>query len=600
MSKSKFITLDKKIEELKAITSELDIFSVSNRMFHEMIMFTQKAKRISLNSPSRQAAYLLGIMVSQKNSGAKELTDYEYSRISKLLNDIFSKYLKAYLPDKSEMAKGVTQAWSKPRTVSLPVFISYFFESQKIATDEIRKDILETNDKFESEIAKHFGLSHKDMISITDQIGELLQLNINSIYALVSKLQERQSKLSDISADKYDDFLEETRKECRPLLEDFNKSTNEMATFKFDDIKNIDSNTLDKFKSLYVINKGEGPFIKYITDENIIDESPIITTDGCLFTLASINQVYFAIQRQIESFFKSSKQYADKYRKFRDRKLECDTNEAFKILLPTNSIIIESVYENDKSSNEHDIIIKVDRTILVIEAKAAPRREPLTDPNRAFTRIRDDFKRKSGIQGGCDQAIKLKSLLEKNETTILYDKKGNELLTLNKADFDDVFCICVTKDEFGLLATDLSILLEKPHDIDYPWVVKITDLKYYFSCLKHIGKDWDYFINYLRRRIELMGCLCSSDELEIAGHYLKYDGFGKMKKGGAILTFDISESDIFDEIHTAQIEGQEFPLEKSIAEYSELNRRAIFNTYVKKKRTLKSKEQKISRRRNRK
>ncbi|WP_272688501.1 hypothetical protein [Providencia sp. PROV128] len=602
MTKSKFIKLEKKIDELKAITENLDIFSVSNRMFHEMIMFAQGFQHTVLNSPARQITFLLGIMVSQKNNGSKELTDDTFTKVSKLLNDIFFNYLDTYLPDESEAANGLTESWFLPRKVSMSAFISYFFENPKITTDEIRKDILETNKNFECEIAKNFGLSHKEMIAITDEIARILQSNIDEIQEIVTKIDETRLEFVNIDISKYDQTLKNIQEKCQPLIQEYTKRTSELSEFKFTDLKNIPSEHIEIFKKNYSITKGEGHDIKYITDENILDKKPIITTGDNRYTLSFINQILFAIQNNIEDFFKSDNKLSEKYRKSRDKKLETDTKKAFQEILPANSLVIESVFENNKSSHEHDLLIKVDRTILIIEAKAAPRREPLTDPYRAFTRIKDDFKRKSGIQGGCDQALRLKSFIENNETAVLYDKKGNELLTLNKLDYDEIFCICVTKDEFGMLATDLSSLLEKPENSDYPWVVKITDLKFYFSCLKYINKDWEYFMSYLRSRIALMGKIYSSDELEIAGHHLKHGGFGTINEKNSILMLDMSESNVFDEIHIAKLEGKKFNFSKSTVEYSELNRNNIFNGKNKKNKNAKknNKTQKIARRKNRK
>ncbi|HAR9023045.1 TPA: NERD domain-containing protein, partial [Salmonella enterica] len=109
----------------------------------------------------------------------------------------------------------------------------------------------------------------------------------------------------------------------------------------------------------------------------------------------------------------------------------------------------------------------------IVEAKASPRRAPLREPARAYIRIRDDFKRKSGIQSASEQANNLRNLIINNEKTPLYDKKGNLLYTINRCDYDNIYCICVTKDDFGMLATNLTLMLEKKEDEPYPWVICI-------------------------------------------------------------------------------------------------------------------------------
>jgi len=44
----------------------------------------------------------------------------------------------------------------------------------------------------------------------------------------------------------------------------------------------------------------------------------------------------------------------------------------------------------------------------VIESKATQQREPLRDPEKAYTRIKDDFKSNAGIQKAYEQAERLR------------------------------------------------------------------------------------------------------------------------------------------------------------------------------------------------
>ena len=492
MNKSNFISLDKKIEELKSLTAKLDIYKVANSLFHELITFGQTGNRVKLNSPARQSLYLLGVMSSQSICNTEDCTDEKMNKIYSLLNDIYSKYLNVYFPDKKDLEQGIDNSWFKTRHASMPAFLGYFFESKKIATDELRKDLLKTYEQFEDIIFDHFGLSHKDMIEITDRIGSILQNRIDYIYKILDEVNTKRLELANPDISDYSENVKAIQDSCGPLILELMRLSEEICIFKFDEIDDIAPAKLNLFKQHFVMKKGSANDIKYITDENSLETNPIITVDENNYAICSINFILLAIQNKIDQYFKESK-FSERFRKARDMKLEQDAKEALSELLPENSIVLESVFENNKSSNEHDLVIISKRSILIIEAKATPRREPLREPSRAFTRIKDDFKKKSGIQSGCDQALNLKTLIEKNEITILYDKKGNVLHTISKQDFDDIYCICVTKDDFGLLATDLTILLDKPADEKYPWVINIDDLRFLISCLKYIGKDWLYF-----------------------------------------------------------------------------------------------------------
>lgn len=599
MNKSNFISLDKKIEELKSLTAKLDIYKVANSLFHELITFGQTGNRVKLNSPARQSLYLLGVMSSQSICNTEDCTDEKMNKIYSLLNDIYSKYLNVYFPDKKDLEQGIDNSWFKTRHASMPAFLGYFFESKKIATDELRKDLLKTYEQFEDIISDHFGLSHKDMIEITDRIGSILQNRIDYIYKILDEVNTKRLDLANPDVSDYSENVKAIQDSCGPLILEFMRLSEEICIFKFDEIDEIAPAKLNRFKQHFVMKKGSANDIKYITDENSLETNPIITVDENNYAICSINFILLAIQNKIDQFFKESK-FSERFRKARDMKLEQDAKEALSELLPENSIVLESVFENNKSTNEHDLVIITKRSILIIEAKATPRREPLREPSRAFTRIKDDFKKKSGIQSGCDQALNLKTLIEKNEITILYDKKGNVLHTISKQDFDEIYCICVTKDDFGLLATDLTILLDKPADEKYPWVINIDDLRFLISCLKYIGKDWLYFIEYLSQRVNLMGKIISADELDIAGAFLKYNGFKSINQDSPQLFLDISESTVFDEIHLAKLDGKAYTLKTTEPAFLEIDRQKIFSKTNKKPKGKKKREQKKARRRNRK
>ncbi|EPN1928656.1 hypothetical protein ACTV70_000126 [Cronobacter dublinensis] len=601
MGNSKYIKLNKKIEELKSLVEKLDVYGVSNRLFHELIMFSHSGERGKLTSPARQSLYLLGIMMAQKNHGVEKCTDEKMNRVFSLLNDIFGKYLDVYFPDESEIGKGLDSSWFESRKSSMVAFLGYFFESRKIATDVLRLEVLNSYEKFEEQITEHFGLSCKDMVAIADRIGQLIQNNVDGVYDVLKVLDEKRLEFANSNVDEYHKNLTSLQDACAPLMQDFMRLSEETCIFSFNEITEIEIEKIEQFKRCFVSTKGGSNEIKYITDDNPLKYSPILTVNGEKYSLCSVNYIFFAIQNKIEEFLKG-KEYSESFRKFRDTKLEKDTKTAFREFLPENALLFESVFENDKSVNEHDLVIITGKTVLIIEAKASPRREPLRDPSKAFTRIRDDFKKKSGIQSGCNQAFSLRKLIENNDATIFYDKKGNIQHTITKEDFDEVFCICVTKDDFGMLATDLTALLDKPAGIDYPWVINIDDLKFFFSCLKYIDKDWDFFMGYLRERVQVMGKVIAGDELEIAGAYLKYNGFGFVNERSQHLFLDINESTVFDDIHMAKFNNEPYVLENTEPAFFELDRRKFFQRENKKekKKTRKNIEQKRARRKNRK
>ncbi|VEI68822.1 Nuclease-related domain [Serratia fonticola] len=487
----------------------------------------------------------------------------------------------------------------------MPMFLGYFFEGEKIATEELRYDIINQYEKFSLEIKEHFGISHIDMLDISDEIGRNLQENFDKIEKVVSTMDKDRMLLANSKPEDYYSVLEELKKNFQPILNEFQELMERVSFFSFSDIKEkFDPSTLEKFISIFVTEKGSSKDIHYITDENSLTKKPILTMDRDEHYLCSFNFLLTAIIDNIEGYFKTSK-HAEKFRKHRDNKLESEVYRVFKEFLPPEALIFESVFENSQSFNEHDLIIVYERKILIIESKASPRREPLRDPSKAYQRIRDDFNKKSGIQSGYEQAHRLEVLLESNDFVNLYNKKGDVITTINRADFDEIFCICITKDDFGMLATNLTNLLQKDDESKYPWVICLHDLRFLISCLSYIGKDWGFLLGYLRERISVFGKVMSNDELEFAGAFLKYGSFDFAKKRKEHLVFlDINESKVLDDIYFAKTSGEEYHLDRIVAPYYEFNKEKLFNKGVvnakgNKERKNRRKMIKMSRRSNR-
>ncbi|MDM6732416.1 hypothetical protein QUG33_23800, partial [Citrobacter braakii] len=259
---------------------------------------------------------------------------------------------------------------------------------------------------------------------------------------IMDTLKNEHEQFKENNFEKYEDFLtymDDMRERTKHLAQEFHDFLNGSVSFRFDSIRyKLGDDIVDNFIKTFVTERGNSSEIKYITDENPFSYKPIVTVNNLDYMLPSANAAYEAIILNLEKFFKDSK-YNEKFRKSRDNRLEHETFCTFRDFFPESTIILESVFETNKSHNEHDLIIFHNKTILIVEAKASPRRAPLREPARAYIRIRDDFKRKSGIQSASEQANNLRNLIINNEKTSLYDKKGNLLYTINRCDYDNIY-----------------------------------------------------------------------------------------------------------------------------------------------------------------
>lgn len=120
---------------------------------------------------------------------------------------------------------------------------------------------------------------------------------------------------------------------------------------------------------------------------------------------------------------------------------------------------------------------------------------------------------------------------------------------------DNTYGVCITADDFGVLAVDLSLLLEKQPSDEFPWAVNIFDLESFFYALRHKGWGPEEFCSYLDQRSKLHGRTANSDELELAGAFLKHGTLPQPPNDNTRLVIHPEYSDVFDELYAEQRGG---------------------------------------------
>jgi hypothetical protein len=107
----------------------------------------------------------------------------------------------------------------------------------------------------------------------------------------------------------------------------------------------------------------------------------------------------------------------------------------------------------------------------------------------------------------------------------------------------------VTADDYGVLATDLSIFLERNADEPYPWAVNAYDLETFLGGLQRRAWGADKWLQYLRERRQLHGRAHASDELEFGGVFIRHGSLESLLSANAdMLMLDADMSSVFDEI----------------------------------------------------
>jgi hypothetical protein len=112
--------------------------------------------------------------------------------------------------------------------------------------------------------------------------------------------------------------------------------------------------------------------------------------------------------------------------------------------------------------------------------------------------------------------------------------------------------------KYAPLATDLSVLLCKEESEPFPWVIDIFDLEAFFDAWNYFNWKPCKFCEYLNQREKLQGTIVSSDELELAGYFIRHGTFKEITGTKARkIVLDSSYSDVFDEIYRTKYGGEE-------------------------------------------
>jgi hypothetical protein len=201
------------------------------------------------------------------------------------------------------------------------------------------------------------------------------------------------------------------------------------------------------------------------------------------------------------------------------------------------------------NNNEHDIIILYKENILIIEIKSSKTKEPLRNPDNGFERMKEHFNSKKGIGGGFIQANNLKKYILENEEVTLYNNKV-EPFKISRKDYNNIFCIVITAEQFFSLNVNTSMFIEKDDRDEYPWTCDLYNLEVLIEGFQYCNKTIDDFIEYIKQRIRYHRKFITDDELEIAEYFLTKGDFNDERiRKSKFIGFLPTTSNLFDKIY---------------------------------------------------
>jgi len=517
-----------------------------------------------LSSPLRQIYYLAGLnLTTAPDTGInKHLEEQDWERMVAMLIEIEYEYAKLFFPKEDET---VDDNWKRVRSVAIPSFLSYFNQGPLNFEEQAINWVRDLYQPLSDIILAETGLTVDDFIGFYENIDSLVQKNFQAYMTKDGGGPENWQRYARVEVgvdEDAPDFIKEMGEANRPLYT-FLADSGISQRFAPEDLvsDNLPLDKVTRIINYLYVSRHEADFLYYTATRpgNPLYETPLVDIGGGLYQVFEVKQVIHAIDLFFERVCSGTVERSTRLIEKKGKLLEARIVNLFTTFFKKDYQIFRSYYVD---GCEQDILILWNKYAFIIEAKGYKLNEPFRDPNRAFVRIKSDFK--SSIGYGFDQVRRIQQKFVSKDPLVICDNTGKKIAEIDTSKYDgNDFGIVVNLKSFGQIQVDLSTLLELSEDDVYPWVVRLDDLEVFLLTLIARKNGPKAFIDFLELREELHGKLICADELEVCGGYLnKKIDFKTIEKHDRIVTAP-DLADIFDEQY---VKGMGFENEKYLAE----------------------------------
>ncbi|WP_231427695.1 hypothetical protein [Pedobacter sp. Leaf250] len=496
-------------KELKSIISQFSYRSFIAHMAHlSTAHHRQGTGVIKLRSPIRQLMYLVSLYHATPQRGTKRYSAIgtDERRIIKLLNEIEREYGYAPTNAQSKLSKEDVDKI----IVTKSTFLNYYLNAPLSFFEQDIERITRTFRHLEPFIFQETGFKIQDFIDFFQLLTRLekkyMELYANNDFdgnpTIAALNRGRPAKQLSI-----DEKLH---------LLDLGENRIYKMGIPFSDIySEIDKEKAEQLLAHFTLLGKEDADYLYYTDDCPYLDRPILLMDGDHIVMLYSKQLINAIYNFLYRICNVPEAPGRKISERRDEFLEEKTREVFQDFFGSEAKVYTSYYCN---GNEKDRLILCNRQVFVIECKAHKYHEPLRDTERAYQRIKSDFKKIIGK--GFSQAIEVEDVLLDDKPFDICGKNKKATETIQPEDFDEIFTIVVTQERFGQIQCNLGHLLNIDDDRNYPWSVSIDDLESFLITLKRKDDYVAEFGRFLLAREKLHGRLYCYDELELCAYFL--------------------------------------------------------------------------------
>lgn len=551
------MSLESKSQELKDLISTFNtqwfLGNISGLMTH-IGSGSAEDELAELSSPMRQIYFLGGLLVSSDPKNGKEIqySDEKWDTIVRLLNEIEIEYDKIFFPKPDEE---IDEEWKKIRTVAMPSFLSYFNQGPLNYEEQTINWVRNLYSQLDTIIEKATSLKTEHFIQFYENIDALMQRNFQGFTSnreLLNPDWEKYTKLSVEPVDGIPNIMLDMFEERRPMMS-YVADLGIINRFLPQDIvsDNLSLVQVNIIIGLLSCSRKKSDFLYYTATKpgNPLYEKPIVDIGEGMFQVFETKQVIHAIDNFLESTCSKNEEITTKLIEKKGKLLESQIVKLFEKFLKEDFKVYTGYYVD---GCEQDILILWKDFAFIIEAKGYKLHEPFRDPNRAFIRIKNDFKGSIGY--GYTQTKRVEQKFIDQVILRIDDKNGNLIEEIDTTKYKDQdFSIIVNLKSFGQIQNDLSTLLEIAPDDAFPWVVKLDDIEVFLLTLLAKKKSPLSFINYLLIRENMHGKLICSDELEICGGYLSGSITERKMEKAEIIVTTPALANLFDQQYNEEM-----------------------------------------------
>lgn len=524
-------------EEIRTIlgdTATAEVIAYAHSLFRAGPR--ESTERFGLGSPYRQGMYVLGLMLT--TPGPDEtiaLSDRRIETLNGLVRAATDSYLFLLTPPEKELA-AMGEADRVRYAAAAPAFMHHFFTGVIASGDQVIDRARTYLLPFDTQLLEVVGLTATDAMAIAQALVPVLQREMDEALAKLGRLKVVHDRLlaGEVSFDEAIRLGREQGPPSNPLLINWVALREEFGLEK-----------IEVFRRLFEVTRGTVDEYTFFTEACPLDTQPLIRADDDHSHCPLLNTVFLGLLNRLSNALETSK-YAERFYRHRDRMLEKKVKEILLGAFNDKAEVYAGLSELPNGRYEHDVVLIADKRVLVIECKASPPREPFRDVERSYQRLRDGFRSETGIQKAYNQAMRVVQPLRLARGMILY-KDGEEVVRFPSEPVE-AWPVCVTADDYGVMATDLSLLLQVDDGSPHAWAINVFDLE--ALCGAWRLKKWgvDELFEYIAQRVKLHGSVQTSDELELAGMFLRHATLPEIPDN-AIINVDPAYADVFDAIY---------------------------------------------------